>query len=290
MPGRLWSLLDIMNHCDVGGIARRLGQIALYEVTFASAASRNEIVAAENIRLFLGQLALAAKDLKECGMTSASRLMVTTHNHIVETRTVHPEALNVEARHAREKIQEELSQRRFLRVANGRREYLDCDDLFGSAVAVAFPSAKEDVKESGNCLAAECTTAAVFHLMRAAEFGLRALAHDRRIRIPKNKPLGLANWEEIIKELEKAETEIQSFPKTLAREAQYEFYHGVMMQFRAFKNVFRNQVMHVRKTYDRDRAVSVYNQVKEFMQTLASHISEKTRTPKQWKGTKWIIP
>lgn len=142
--------------------------------------------------------------------------------------------------------------------------------------------------EKRNCLAAECPTAAVFHLMRVAEYGLRALAYDRRVELDKKKPLELATWEDIIKKLEEAEDEIKGYPKTLAREAQYDFFHGAMMQFRGFKNVFRNQVMHTRKSYDRDRAVSVFNQVSEFMQILATRISEGNRTPKRWRGNKWI--
>src|SRR4051794_4802873 len=52
-------------------------------------------------------------------------------------------------------------------------------EIMGAEVKAAFPSAMPDVLEVGNCLAAECNTAAVFHLMRVAEVGLRALASDR---------------------------------------------------------------------------------------------------------------
>jgi hypothetical protein len=189
-------------------------------------------------------------------------------------------------------IMDDVSSFSFLWIVPNRRHHLDAkmpfDKLGESKVHDAFPSATEEFTAAGNCLATECGTACVFHLMRGVEFGLRALARDRRIRIPKNKPLELATWEEIIKELEAAETAIKGYPKTLAREAQYDFYHGAMMQFRGFKNVFRNQIMHTRKSYDSDHAQSIFNQTREFMQTLASRITEDTRTPKIWKGKKWI--
>lgn len=185
-------------------------------------------------------------------------------------------------------ILDDIATFNFLWVQKDRSACVNADALFGDKVKAAFPSASEDIMEAGNCFAAECNTAAVFHLMRVAEIGLRALARDRRITTPKKQPLELATWEEIIKQLEDAEKAIQGYPKTLAREAQYDFYHGALMQFRAFKNAFRNQIMHTRKSYDRLRAESVFNHVREFMQILATQISENTRTPKIWKGKKWV--
>jgi len=41
--------------------------------------------------------------------------------------------------------------------------------------------------------------------------------------------LDLAKWEEITKQLELGETAIQGYRKTLAREAQFDFYHGAVM-------------------------------------------------------------
>jgi hypothetical protein len=181
-----------------------------------------------------------------------------------------------------------LVDREFISVADDRRGYLDQERGFGDAVFFAFPSAGEEITATGNCLAAECPTAAVFHAMRVAEIGLRALAFDRRVQVFKNKatlfeiPLELATWDQIIKELEDAEKAIQGFPQTLAREEQFKFYHGALMQFRRFKNVFRNGLMHMRESYDRDQAFSAVKQVREFMEILASRIKEGEQTPVIW--------
>jgi hypothetical protein len=123
--------------------------------------------------------------------------------------------------------------------------------------------------------------------MRAAEYGLRALAWDRRVKIPKNKPIELASWEDIIKKLEEAEAAIQDYPRTLAREAQFVFYHGAMMEFKRFKNKFRNRIMHTREDYDTHQAQSAFTHVREFMIILSSRISEAKRAPIIWKGKKW---
>jgi len=56
--------------------------------------------------------------------------------------------------------------------------------LFGDDVAKKFPSASVDIEEAGKCLALDRGTATVFHLMRAMEVGLRALAkslNDHRL-------------------------------------------------------------------------------------------------------------
>ena len=56
-----------------------------------------------------------------------------------------------------------------------------------------------------------------------------------------------------------------------------------MMEFNRFKNKFRNRIMHTRDDYDRDEAHSAFVHVREFMQILASRISEKKRTPLIWR-------
>jgi len=118
--------------------------------------------------------------------------------------------------------------------------------------------------------------------MRVAEVGLRALANDRRVSFQKNGPLELRTWEEVIRGLEDAETAIHKLPKTEAREAQFEFYHGAMQEFRAFKNLWRNRIMHSREEYDRDQAASAMVHVRGFMQGLARKISETKKVPLVW--------
>jgi hypothetical protein len=96
----------------------------------------------------------------------------------------------------------------FLRVPDFRRACIDNEQLFGQAVYEAFPSARADIRDAGNCLAADCNTAAVFHMMRAVEWGLRALCVDlgyQRLRCKNKltnkvtyKPLEYSDWEGIV--------------------------------------------------------------------------------------------
>ncbi len=75
--------------------------------------------------------------------------------------------------------------RKFVLVKPDRSKYLLQHALFGENVRTAFPSAAFDIEQAGNCLAVEANMAAIYHLLRVAEHGLRALARDRRIEIPK---------------------------------------------------------------------------------------------------------
>jgi hypothetical protein len=185
-----------------------------------------------------------------------------------------------------ETIRVELRDRQFFYISSEDNIYLK-EKLFGEKVYEKFSSARSDIKQAGDSLAFGLHTAAVFHLMRVAEHGLRALARDRRIIIPKNKPIELATWEDVLQQLETAENEIKGYQKTLAREAQFDFYHGAMMEVKRFKNKFRNPGMHSRRFYDSYEAKSAFMHVKNFMEILATRISESSRTPKVWRGKRW---
>ena len=79
--------------------------------------------------------------------------------------------------------------------------------LGGGSIPGGGP-AVEDIREAGNCMAADCNTAAVFHLMRAVEWGLRALCVDLGFRKLKRRnsktgevrytPIAYEDWDNIL--------------------------------------------------------------------------------------------
>jgi hypothetical protein len=112
------------------------------------------------------------------------------------------------------------------------------------------------------------------------------LAWDKRVIFVKRPhvPLELRQWDEILVQLENSETEIQKYKQSLAREAQLTFYHGAMVELRAFKNLYRHRTAHAREIYDINQARSAMTHVSAFMMVLASKISEVKRTPKICKN------
>jgi hypothetical protein len=183
-----------------------------------------------------------------------------------------------------ELFKSEIAERVFLVLDAEDAQCYDRQALFGRAVYDAFPSARHDIADAGNCFATSNATACVFHLMRAAEIGLRTLAKDRRVTFTNrpNVPLEYRQWDDILRQLEQKERDIEQFPVGRARDVQLAFYHGALIQLRAFKNKFRNPASHSRESYDINQARSAMEHVREFMQILAERISEKTKTPEKW--------
>jgi hypothetical protein len=191
-----------------------------------------------------------------------------------------------------------LGDRLFLRVADdrrnlpmhmqGRKPHAGVLDVFGDNVKIAFNSATSDIIEAGNCLAAECNTAAVFHLMRAAEIALRAIAVDREVEFA-NKPINQQEWGTILGALEGILKDMRledgkNWQKPEFKEAQIRFYNDAVQELRAFNETWRRYIAHANKDafYDRDYAWSAFNHVKKFMQKLSTRISENKVMPKYW--------
>ena len=60
-------------------------------------------------------------------------------------------------------------------------------DMDWEAAFAGFPSVYEEVERSLKCFAYRQYTASVFHMMRVAEQGLRAVAKERRVKLPKRQ-------------------------------------------------------------------------------------------------------
>jgi len=288
---RLLNLWHIVNQFDIHQLVNMMERFAAWECAYLALKRKRggaRLLTPDETAQLKEGFDRFGKWADSHGMDELGRMARQDERH-VSAKGIDVSSANAHLHAFKTFVIRHLKNKPLLRIAEDRFGLIDEEWLFGLPVHSAFPSAREDIKAAGNCLAAECSTAAVFHLMRVAEYGLRALARDRRIqKLPKGPaPIELATWEEIIRELEKAETAIQGYPKTLAREAQFDFYHGAMMQFKRFKNIFRNRVMHAREDFGRTEAMGVYENVRDFMQTLARCISESKRTPVIWKGKKW---
>jgi hypothetical protein len=98
--------------------------------------------------------------------------------------------------------------------------------------------------------------------MRVLERSLGVLA--ARFAVPFDHD----NWHNIIEQLE---ARIRKMDATFGPDwkDKQKFYARAANQFMFFKAAWRNHVMHVRDVFDEGRALSVYNNVKGFMQALA---------------------
>jgi len=161
-------------------------------------------------------------------------------------------------------------------IAVRKAPFFEADDLFGKDVSAAFRSAVSDIRAAGNCLAANLNTAAVFHLMRVVERGLMALAADLSI-LPAD--IDSKTWGQIMTEIDDGldaaiASKIRAAQCGTPRNELKEFYHGIMGEFRAFRDVWRNNVMHGNTPYTEEQATRVFEHVREFMARMATQIKE----------------
>ena len=164
----------------------------------------------------------------------------------------------------------DLSEHLCLMVTGDVRELWEQrNPVFGAVVAARFPDANPDIAAAARCLALDEWTAAVFHLMRVLEHGLRDLADRVGHTFP--TPVEYQQWEAIIVNIEAAiRRTVAALPKGTSQKADdAEFYSKAASQFWHFKDAWRNHVSHARKNYDPREARAVYDSVRAFMQALA---------------------
>jgi hypothetical protein len=160
---------------------------------------------------------------------------------------------------------EELRPRIVLCIDPNELELFRAENPFGNKVAEAFPSAREDIKNAARCLALDCWPASVMHCMRVLEVGLNTLA--KRLNVVCNRP----DWGNLIN---KIETEIER--NRGANKVEDQFNTDAALQFRYFKDAWRNHAMHKHENenFDEKRAELIYRHVEEFMAHLATRLKE----------------
>jgi hypothetical protein len=235
---RLWSLWDIMNRFSTHEWSESLWHLS--QITQVASTSPPDQEVPNYIKFRTNWFLMKIANLADLSQMQETRDMaVRLVNGLNGELPTKCSELQWKLDSLLSQIQNESQKRIFVVIDYADARFFENDRLFGDTVYANFPTARDDIKESGNCLAAGRATACIFHLMRVAEIGLRVLAWDRRVRFLKNPHIPIENrqWEEILIELEKSEAEIQKYKNTSAREAQLAFYHEAMVELRAFKGL-----------------------------------------------------
>jgi hypothetical protein len=161
----------------------------------------------------------------------------------------------------------ELQRHSCFRIATEKDKYFEKDDLFGPEVSKAFRSCVAEIRNAGNCYALEQNEACVFHCMRILERALRLLAKELGVTF--SGALDLQDWQNIIEKVESEIKNLEKLPKSKYKSDTLKLFSQAAMQFRWFKEAWRNHVMHVRDIYDAGKASSILEHVRDFMQALA---------------------
>lgn len=197
-------------------------------------------------------------------------------------------------RDLRHRISDELERHLFMYVPETHADYYEHLELFGREVSESFPSARNEIREAGNCYAVGLNTACVFHLMRAVEVALKQMvvvmkAKKHLTKPDKSSPTGkkqippeLCDWDTLIKGLRAALREMEAGKKTNAKvKATHAFYSEAINTFSEFKDAWRNTISHGhdvasgrRKLYKDGETADIMKSTRHFLAILAKRIKE----------------
>jgi len=153
-------------------------------------------------------------------------------------------------------------------VDSKHAEYYSADNAFGEAVATAFPAATLDIEEAGKAFAFARYTACVFHLMRATEHGMDALAVHLGL---------LTSYKTWDKKIEKMSSflvdELRKPYDASPLASNLDFFKQATERLTSVQHALRNETMHARSFYDEERAIDIYRSVRSFMQQLATRLN-----------------
>jgi hypothetical protein len=160
-------------------------------------------------------------------------------------------------------------------ILASKEQYFEQEFLFGPEVFEEFHKSRGEIKDAGNCMAADLHTSAVFHLIRIVETGLRELASDLGVKVKKT-PLDYAGWESVVKAIDDKLAAKMPRARGPKKTAALKFKQDLLADFKAFE-VTRNEIMHCRWRCNEHEAMGLFIRVREFTQRLAGALKVPKR-------------
>jgi hypothetical protein len=138
-----------------------------------------------------------------------------------------------------------------------------------------FPNHSIEIRDAGTCFSAGLHTACVFHAMRAAEIGVRALAAALQVQLETS--IELTEWGVIQDKIDSKVKDLKQLPRSLKRDEDQRFYSEAAAQLRYFKAGWRIRAAHARATFNEQQALMALNHVREFFEAISTRLTESTR-------------
>lgn len=267
---RVFSLWDLMEYFEAHDVFTAKRELYAYELELyrevdelGNAHNRVEGSDASHAIEVLERVRkpFPAKEYAQVAATSSRLYSFITSGCTFEEMYIRVVAL-------RESMEDELRGRSLVFVPGLNTKYYDNPKAFGEAVWTAFPHAEKDVREACNCYALDLGTACVFHLMRVLEKGLKVMADS--LGIPSDHDC----WGIILDRIEASIAKLKDERGTKERLADQQFYSEAAIEFRYFKDAWRNHVMHSSMHYEPEQALEILEHVRAFMQSLATKLSD----------------
>jgi hypothetical protein len=257
-PHRLWSLWDMIpieahKYLQLGGKIREAQHLLDHRE------GKSSLVVDETHGDIKSVLAMLRQICKDLNLPIASSLTAEDAPPPMTSRE-----LDVMIRC----LVAELKSQLFAFIPTYRAKYFSLTVEWRSA----FPNAANEVQLAGNAYAANLPTAAVYHSMRALEWGLHGLARDVGISPP--RPIETLQWANIIDQIEAEIRKKRAAPGATSADPKINFWSSAASQFFVFKEAWRNQTMHVRTVYGEGEAVKILDAVSDFMSRLSEQLTE----------------
>lgn len=181
--------------------------------------------------------------------------------------------LDIRLKEAQRQYDYECQRRRLYLIDYEKGKTLEGD--FNELLRDRFPSAIEDIREAKLCFVLDRWRACLFHSVRAAEWGLKALARASGVK----GSLDFKEWGKIIHNIEQKTGPIVLWQNGPAKSNALEFYTSALSDVRALKDVHRNVNFHVKANVACTEGDSkkAYNLAHAFLLTVASRSNEKQK-------------
>lgn len=162
---------------------------------------------------------------------------------------------------------------RFIYLVPQKRGAILTDYYWAEATSETFPLAVVDMLDMNLCYAFGRYTATVFHAMRAAEHGLRFIARKVNVSLKDKRkpcPIEYGTWDKVINGINRKIDSLRQKPKGSKKEAELKFFAEAASHCSYMKDIWRNEVSHVRRRYNEQEALAAMRRITEFLLRLAA--------------------
>lgn len=290
VPGKLWSLWDLMKQFPLDHLAQAIMR-------------GDSLSIARNDPSMLGLSTLGSKneqevlwfldDVEQCcaaaGLGDVAKFARELRERIDTKIPISPMEAFTSVAHIGDMLVQATSKRWFMMMDEAERAAFEHPHYFGEDVWEAFPSARIDASEAGTCFACGRYNAAAYHCVQAAEIGLRVLAKDRRCTVKSHRkkiPLDQAQWGDLLNAIENATLNPPGWSRGPAKDAADQFYKKALQDGNALNDGWRRHLSHARShEYQRDEVEGLIGHSRRFLQRLAERLGEdRPRLPLIWRS------
>ena len=176
-----------------------------------------------------------------------------------ECKSINHKDLKTLLENLQERIEDELSKELLFHVPANRARFYNY-----SLEPSSFPRSASEIIAAGRCLAFGEGTAAVFHLMRAIDMGLRSVAASLAISYT------ASNWKGVGDAIEKRMSAKYQEKATDWKQKE-PMYASILVDIQAISRAHRNPVMHeLDQKYTETEAEYLFTVTEHFIEHLAS--------------------